>query len=376
MELSQKQMDYCMECGVCTGSCPVSRVLPSFSPREMIKRAVSGPNGDISSLREIWACLSCGRCSNRCPVEIDFPELIREYRQKARVSGNLPFESHHGMLQCIADLQAGDLQQRRTEWAEDTGAFSDKGDYFYFVGCLPYFDVIFSYLDISPLQGARAVLTLLNRMGIVPVISNQERCCGHDALWSGNEETFRKLARRNLEVIAASGAKTVLFSCPEGYVAFKDYYPRYFGELPFQVLHVSQFFARELPDSGLSFEMAENRGLTFHDPCRLGRGAGLYEEPRKLLGLIPGSQVTEMGRNRENGLCCGTSAWMECSSCSKQMRIERLDEAVQTGAHTLITACPKCHIHLNCARKTAEMDLEVTDLYAYLCKGLSGPDSG
>jgi len=83
-----------------------------------------------------------------------------------------------------------------------------------------------------------------------------------------------------------------------------------------------------------------------------------------------------MGRNRENGLCCGTSAWMECSSCSKQMRIERLDEAVQTGAHTLITACPKCHIHLNCARKTAEMDLEVTDLYAYLCKGLSGPDSG
>jgi len=280
------------------------------------------------------------------------------------------------MLQSIAGLQTGEVRQRRTDWAEETGVFSDQGEYFYFVGCLPYFNVIFNYLDISPLQSARGVLTILNRMGITPVISNEERCCGHDALWSGNEETFRKLAERNMEVIASSGAKTVLFSCPEGYTTFKTHYPRYFGELPFEPLHMTEFLARELPGSGLSFKPSQNGALTFHDPCRLGRGAGLYEQPRELLKLIPESRLVEMGRNRENALCCGTSAWMECSNCSKAMRIERLDEALQTGADTLITACPKCHIHLSCARSTAELDLKVTDLYAYLSEGLLESDSG
>jgi heterodisulfide reductase subunit D len=369
MELTQNQIDYCMECGVCTGSCPVSRVLPSFSPRQMIKRAVSEPDGDISRLHEIWSCLSCGRCSNRCPVEIDFPEFLRSFRQKAREEGNVPFESHHGIMQAIADIQTGDVHQRRTDWAEP-GSFAEKGDYFYFVGCLPYFEVVFSYLNISPLQSARGALAILNRLGITPVLSNEERCCGHDALWSGNEEIFRRLAERNLEVIAASGAKTVLFSCPEGYAVFKKYYPRYFGDLPFEVLHMTEFLARELPGADLSFQPSQNGAVTYHDPCRLGRGSGLYEPPRDLLKMIPDSQLTEMGRNRENALCCGTSAWMECSNCSKAMRIERLNEAVQTGAHTLITACPKCHIHLTCAQGTAGLDLTIKDLYAHLSEGL------
>lgn len=371
MELTQRQIDYCMECGVCTGSCPVSRSLPSFSPRQMIKRATTERDGDLSLAHEIWACLSCGRCSSRCPVEIDFPEFIRSFRQRARQTGNLPFESHHGIMQSIAELHAGEVRQRRTEWARETGTFSDKGDYFYFVGCLPYFDVIFNYLNISPLESARGVLTILNKMGITPVISDEERCCGHDALWSGNEETFRNLARRNMELITSSGAKTVLFSCPEGYTTFKEYYPRYLGDLPFETLHMTEFLARELPGSGLSFKPSQNGKLTYHDPCRLGRGAGLYEQPRDLLKMIPNTRLMEMGRNRENAMCCGTSAWMECSNCSKAMRIERLDEALQTGAHTLITACPKCHIHLTCAQGTAEMDVKVTDLYTYLSQSLS-----
>jgi len=370
MDLSQNQIDYCMECGVCTGSCPVNRVFPEFSPRQMIKRSIGEPSEDLTQRLDIWACLSCARCSTRCPVEIDFPEFIRLQRQEARRAGNLPVESHHGMLQTIAELQTRTVQQKRSSWAEGVGSFEQRGEYFYFVGCLPYFDVIFRYLELSPLDSARSVLILLNKMGISPVISDDERCCGHDALWSGNEETFRKLAERNLEVIAASGASTVLFSCPEGYMTFKRHYPRYFGDLPFNVMHMTEFLARELPGAGLAFRPSENGALTYHDPCRLGRGAGLYEEPRRLLKLIPESRVLEMGRNRENALCCGTSAWMECSNCSKSMRVERLREALGTGANTLITACPKCQIHLTCAQRTAEMDLKITDLYAYLLNAL------
>jgi len=332
----------------------------------MIKRAMEEPDGDLTRAREIWACLTCQRCSTRCPVAIDFPEFIRSYRQKARGRGNIPLESHHGMMQSIAQIQMGETQQQRTSWAKGAGEFAEKGDYFYFVGCLPYFEVIFSYLNISPIKSARGVLALLNRMGITPVISNDERCCGHDALWSGNEATFLHLAERNLEIIKSSGARTVIFSCPEGYTTFKDYYPKYLGDLPFEVIHMTELLARELPEANLSFRPSDNGAITYHDPCRLGRGSGLYEEPRELLGLIPEARLLEMGRNRENSLCCGTSAWMECSNCSKAMRIERLNEAIQTGAKTLITACPKCQIHLTCAQGTAEMDLRVTDLYAYL----------
>lgn len=281
-------------------------------------------------------------------------------------------ESHHGVLQLVSKLQTRNIQQNRTAWAQDVGTFQETGEYYYFVGCLPYFDVTFRYIDVPSLDIARSVLTLLNRMGIEPVISNDERCCGHDALWSGNEALFRSLAELNLEAIKASGAKTVLFSCPEGYVTFKEYYPKYFGELPFEVLHMTEFLTRELPGANLSFQPSSNGALTYQDPCRLGRMQGIYDFPRQLLQMVPETKLLEMERNRENALCCGTSAWMECSNCSKAMQLERLNEAIETGANTLITACPKCQIHLTCAQSGTDLDLKVEDLYTYLIKQLEG----
>ncbi|MBT8370891.1 MAG: (Fe-S)-binding protein [Deltaproteobacteria bacterium] len=373
--LTQKQIDYCMECGLCTGSCPVSRELSTFSPRQIIKRAVLDPDGGLVQSREIWACLSCANCSTRCPADIDFPEFISSHRRQALQADNLPQESHHGILQAIAGLQTRNLKQHRNGWAEKAGAFRETGEFFYFVGCLPFFDVTFRYLDLSPLESARSVLTLLNKMGIEPVISNDERCCGHDALWCGDHVTFRKLARWNLEVIKSSGAKTVFFSCPEGYVTFKKYYPKFFGELPFEVLHMTEFLERQLPHANLKFQSSSAATITYHDPCRLGRLAGLYEPPRQLLQSLPETELIEMERNRENALCCGTSAWMECSSYSKAIQTDRMQEAIQTGAQTLVTACPKCQIHLTCAQSGTDSDLKVMDLYTYLSQRLSAPET-
>jgi Fe-S oxidoreductase len=369
--LTQKQIDYCMECGLCTGSCPISREMSTFSPRQIIKRAMLDPDGGLVGSREIWACLSCASCSGRCPAEINFPEFISSYRQQARSAGNFPQESHHGILQTIAGLQTHNLKQKRTDWAQKAGVFRNTGQYFYFVGCLPFFDVTFRHLNLSPLETARSILTLLNKMEIEPVISDDERCCGHDALWCGDHTTFRKLARWNLEVIKSSGAKTVLFSCPEGYVTFKNYYPKFFGTLPFEVMHMSEFLARELPGTGLSFQASSSEPVTYHDPCRLGRLAGVFDAPRQLLQMLPGIQLVEMERNRENALCCGTSAWMECSSHSKAIQTERMREAVQTGAQTLITACPKCQIHFTCAQSGTDTNLKVIDLYTHLKESLS-----
>jgi len=367
MILTREQVDYCMECGVCTGSCPVSRVIPTFSPRQMIKRALMDKDDTILHSRELWACLTCARCSVRCPVGIDFPEFARVYREGARKEGNLPQLSHQGTLQAIMTLQTKNIKQQRTAWASEVGKFKASGDLFFFVGCAPYFDAALKFGNAA-LEAAKSVLQLLNRMGIEPVMSDNERCCGHDAFWSGDEETFRVLASKNVALIRATGAKKVLFHCPEGYTTFKDHVPRVLGDLPFEVLHVTELLAREIPKSRVKFVAHGSKGatVTYQDPCRLGRKAGIYDAPRDLLKLVPDVHFEEMGRCRENAQCCGTSAWIECSSASKALQVERLEEARETGATKLITACPKCQIHFNCAKSNTDLTVEIEDIYSFL----------
>lgn len=370
MQLTKQQIDYCMECGVCTGSCPISHERPGFSPRQMIKRTLVEPDGKILVSDDLWACLSCSRCSDRCPVGIDFPEFIRSYRVKARAAANIPRESHHGIFQTISTLQAGNLRQNRTAWTEGAGRTKDQGDYFYFVGCAPYHNPVFQYLQVNAIDTAKNILRLLNAVGIEPVVSNDERCCGHDAFWAGNEELFAKLAKKNVETIVASGAKTVIFGCPEGYATFKEHYPTVVGELPFAIRHISEVLRETIPASGISFKNASGGAVTFHDPCRLGRRLGMYEQPRELIRFVPHTDLREMENNRENAVCCGTTAWMECSSCSKVMQTKRLQEAGAVGAQTIITACPKCQIHLTCAKSNTDINVEIKDLYAYLAQQL------
>lgn len=357
--IDRTQTYYCLDCGVCTGSCPVARVFPDFSPRQIIERTLY----DLEDLSDptIWSCLTCAQCSVRCPTNINFPEFIRLMRDKAHAKGFDGVPAHNGMLQTIMAIQAQGIRQNRTFWVGD-GKVSKTGDVFYFVGCRPYFDVIFRDIDAGSIRSAQNVLRILNACGVEPVVSDDECCCGHDALWNGDEEKFKRLALRNLELIRASGAKKVLFTCPEGYHTFKTFYPQYFGDLGFDPLHILDFLADRIRDGALAFE--ESPGVaTYHDPCRLGRLAGIFDAPRALITALPGLDLVEMPRARENGICCGTTGWMNCSSCSKEIQMERLREAMGTGASTLVTACPKCQIHLRCAKSAFDVDIEITDLY-------------
>jgi Fe-S oxidoreductase len=374
MQLSQQQIDYCMECGVCTGSCPVAMELENFSPRQMIKRTMKAPEGEILDSPEIWACLSCSRCSDRCPVEIDFPEYIRALRDKARQRGNVPKLSHHGMFHTLTSLQAAGTKQARIGWAKEAGKICETGEYFYFAGCIAYYDAAFQYLDLSMIDVAKNNLRLLNKLGIEPVVSNEECCCGHDAFWSGDTRTFETLAKKNLEAIKKSGAKTVIFGCPEGYSIFREAYADRFGSLPFEIIHISEFLAREIPASDLSFKKGSLSKVTFQDPCRLGRRSKVFDAPRDLIGLVPGVALSEMEHNRENALCCGTTAWMACSYCSKTMQALRIKEAGESEAQVMVTACPKCEIHLTCAKQNTDLNMEIMDLATYLMAHLEEPD--
>ncbi|MFP3869739.1 MAG: (Fe-S)-binding protein [Syntrophobacteria bacterium] len=363
------QTYYCLDCGVCTGSCPVSRVLPSFSPRLIVQKALLGLGDEFLGDRELWSCLTCSRCYERCPAHINFPEFMRLLREEATKRGGSGVYAHHGILQLIMELQSQGLNENKTAWVQDSGEVVETGDTFFFVGCMPYFDVIFRDIGVDSLTVSRNVIKILNAGGIKPVVSDAEHCCGHDMLWNGNVEVFKKLASHNLEVIRSSGAKRVVFNCPEGYYTFKYSYPQFFGELDFEIVTFYELAAGMVADGALKLNNSGG-SFTYHDPCRLGRMAKIYDVPRSLLHNVAGANFVEMERSRENALCCGTSGWVNCSTGSKQIQVDRLKEAAATGAETLVTACPKCKIHLSCALSNMDMELQIKDLTTVLAEAM------
>ncbi len=322
---------------------------------------------DLINNEHLWACLTCRLCTTRCPSGVDYPAFVIAARIEARNTGVEGVYAHNAVMQTLMGLMALPVQQNRTGWVSEDLQTVEEGEDFYFVGCLPYFDVVFEELGVVSTRIAQDTVRLLNRVGITPVVSNDERCCGADLLLNGDEEGFRRLAELNVQVIAESGAKRVIFSCPECYNAFRTDYVRLLGPLPFEVVHLTELLAERVEDLGL--QGLEER-VTYHDPCRLGRYQGIYEEPRALLQAVPGLELVEMARNRAASLCCGSTGWVHCGQCAKGIQAVRLGQARSTGAARMITACPKCRIHFTCALNDLQLPLEIEDLTGLLVRAM------
>jgi heterodisulfide reductase subunit D len=361
----------CLDCGKCTGSCPLARVDLDYSPRRIVERVVFGEAEAVMSDPQLWSCMTCGLCSARCPSNVDFTRFIVEMRAEAFRSGERGIYAHNGILQEIMRIQTMNVQQERTSWLSDDLQVSDEGEYLYFVGCLPFFDVVFTDLHIQALDIARNAVRLMNRVGIAPVVSNEERCCGADLLLAGDVESFRRLAELNLEALKASGAKKIVFTCAECYNAFKNDYPAIVGQLPFEMMHLAELLDQELDAGNLEFNPRPGL-VTYHDPCRMGRYLKVYEPPRKVIQAVPELELAEMEDNRERAMCCGSTAWVNCSGCSKLIQQEKLQQARDTGARVMLTTCPKCQIHLSCAARDLDEDraVQVEDLITWVGQAL------
>jgi len=339
---------YCLECGKCTSVCPVARYDPSFSPRQMIENALLGFGDELLLDKELFSCLTCYTCQQKCPSDIDFPVFVQKARSLAQDNEQHGVCAHSGQLQSLARLMTGpDIKQKRLEWLGKEYRVSENGDVLLWVGCAPYFAPIFEDIEFNALDITRASLKALNSLGIEPRLLANEKCCGHDALWTGDIETFKKLAEYNAAQIKEAGVKKIVFSCPEGYRTFKLDYPNYV-DLGCEVQHISEFLAEKIEQNGVKFKEIKKK-VTYQDPCRLGRHLGVYEAPRKVLKSIPGIELVEMAHSGLESICCGTSAFTNCDSYSNMLRAERLCEATETGAELLITACPKCQTHFRCA---------------------------
>ena len=339
----------CLDCGKCTGSCPIARIGISYSPRLHIARTVYGYENETMADLDLWACLTCGLCEVNCPSAVRFVSFIEKMRAVSAKERRGGICAHAGITQLLAKSMASDgHKQDRLGWVTDDLGTSEKGDVLYFVGCLPYFDTIFENIGIEGTKIAKNTVGLLNKLGVSPIVMKDEVCCGHDLLWAGDLANFEKLARRNAELISRSGAKTIVTSCAECVRTLKIDYPR-FAKLGCEVKHISEFAAERLGVSPVAMRKLDQT-VSYQVPCRLGRHLKIYDPPRQVLAKIPGINLVEMSSNREFATCCGTTHFLNCTNVSEGIRRERFAEAMAVGVDTIVTACPKCQIHLKCSQ--------------------------
>ncbi|MGC8875103.1 MAG: (Fe-S)-binding protein, partial [Chloroflexia bacterium] len=278
----------------------------------------------------------------RCPSGVDLIGFVRGLRALARQQGEKAPCSHGGLLEALMRLMArSDVAPERLGWLDADLEVCSEGETLYFVGCLPFFEVVFSDLGFPAGEIARSTVRLLNAAGVRPVLLPDERCCGHDLLWQGDVEGFRRLARANQAAIRRVGVRRIVTGCAECARTLALDYPAFGYELGAEVLHLSQWLA----DAALSFARSDAR-LAFQDPCRLGRHLGEYAAPRTVLAAL--GELVEMAHSGRLARCCGTSGWSVCGAVQKRLQRARLQEARAAGADLLVTACPKCQVHFRC----------------------------
>jgi len=240
-------------------------------------------------------------------------------------------------------VQSGSLvREDRGAWAADLSIepFSEKTEYLYFVGCTPSYDP-------QAQKGARALVSLLQQARVsFGILGAQESCCGSEVRRLGEVGLFEMMVEENMEMYLELGVRKIFTTSPHCFNAFKnDYSP---NEL--QLQHYTQVLADLLKSGALKFSGKFEKIVTYQDPCYLGKHNGVFDEPRLLLKSIPGIKLIEMDRSREKSLCCeggGGRMWLEGTNPEIRLARLRIQEALETGAEILATACPFCLLTLD-----------------------------
>jgi len=350
----------CYDCGKCTATCPLVRAGASYSPRRHVLATNQGQRPADSGEGTLFDCLTCKLCDSRCPVGVEYTELVLKLRELAHRDGVEVECPHGGALQSAMRIMAkGEMTQDRLNWLEpDMLTEPDEGEVFLWTGCTMYYDAFFPEFEMDSIAGTKAAVRLLNKLDIAPVVSPDERCCGHDLLWNGDLKHFELLAKHNVKLVEASGADTLVLPCAECLRTFKrDYEPYFSGKKP-RMLHLTEFLSEHLEK--LSLGNGSSQRVTYQDPCRLGRHLGVYDAPRAVLNAVPGLELAEMNHHGSAATCCAGGTWSNCDRYSKAIQVARLKEARQTTAEVMVTACPKCQVHFKCAMQDPNLKDEIT----------------
>ncbi len=376
----KKRVSFCYQCGTCSGCCPVSYT-QEFSPRAIIYDLLNNPEPqEILKKNNLLACLTCNYCLARCPQNVNFGEFIRQARTELFKKGFRVEETHECFVSNASNILAhfNVVPKFPENYLPSNVELATRGEVAYFPGCLAILGAYFDDIGMDFREIAKSTVLILDKLLDKPLVFLENaKCSGHDVLWQGDYDTFKKLAEYNVNLFKEAGVNLVICSCAEDYRTMAIDYKELFGELPFDVMHITQFLAQELEQGRLIFDREYTKNVTYHDPCRLGRHMGEYDAPRKLLKAMEkvGVKFTEMERIRETSLCCGVSAFNYCNDFSKAIRFDRLKEA-ETTADCLVTTCSKCQIHFNCLlteKRSSEIEkinVEVKDIAVIIAKAM------
>jgi len=365
-EAGGEALKKCYQCGTCTGTCPWSP-LTDFNIRKLIRQGQFGFDGIEAFM---WDCSTCNHCVAQCPRGVEIIDIVRAVRRVYSEGGLLPesLRVFVGSLSARGNPWSGD-PEKRNDWSQDRHPiYAAETEYLYFTCCTVCYDP-------RNVKVARATAALLDRSGINWGLPGTEvNCCGESVRKVGNEDLFERLMTNNREIFDAAGVRRIIVNSPHCYYTFTREYGR-----DYDVIHITELLADLIRDDKLI--PAKDLGgvkVTYHDPCYLGRHSGIYDPPRDVLKSIPGINLVEMPRAREQAMCCGGGGGGLWTEREKGERLSdlRVEEAIGTGATILATACPYCISMLEDSVKTlgAEEKIAVKDVTELVFESLESPE--
>lgn len=381
-------MASCTECGRCQSQCPTWHTDKPLSPKLLIMalrdHALANiPKegnvvGQTISPDVLWSCTTCGACVNECPVDIEhIDHIVNMRRSQVLVESEFPTELG-GTFRNLekAGNPWGANRADRNAWITEcdfpveviTGALPDEVEYLFWVGCAGAYEE-------RAKKTTKAVAELLYISGVkFAVLGARETCTGDPARRAGNEFLYQILSRENIdtfnEVYANyKGKKKVVVTCPHCFTTIGRDYKQQGFEL--EMLHHTQLLNTLVKTGRLKPVTQSSNSLTYHDPCYLGRHNQIYEPPRELLEST-GVELIEMPRNQERSFCCGAGGgrmWME-EKLGTRINMNRVEEAINTGAKEVAVACPFCRVMVSDGVTAKGSDTNVIDVAQVLLRSV------
>ena len=237
--------------------------------------------------------------------------------------------------------------------------FKGKGNILYYPGCLT------KHMLGAELENYKKIL---NRLGVDFIILPDELCCGSPALNAGYEKDARSLARKNFELFQKHNIHRIITNCPACFKVFSQDYGEMMPDWDIKTEHIVFTILNALEREQKAIVKKNNERITYHDPCHLGRHAGIYEEPRLILELL-GYEIAEMKNNRENAFCCGGGAGLKANNPELAEKVAKrvIKQAKDAGVSKIITTCPLCFAHLT---ESSDAGIEIQEFSSAVAEAL------
>ena len=325
----REQILQCSRCGFCQAVCPVygATLRPGLNARGkmlLLKEVMDGNLPlDDQLIESLFQCTTCASCFKNCPSGVEVPEIIKQARKDMVNMGSChpAFEGMHKVLQSHTNIY-GEDEPEDFERERNTSA-----EYVYFIGCVG------SYRED---EATLEALDLLDRLEVDYTLIDEVCCSG--VLEDVGYDINGDLARKNMDLILGTGAKTVITGCPYCFRTFNNK-PQYkeLKDKGIRIIHITQFL------QDFDFSVQTHKRVTYHDPCDLGRHCGIYKEPRNTIAKIAPNFV-EMPDNREGALCCGAGGGVRGAFAKNSIAMarRRLAQAEEVGAEIILTECNSC----------------------------------